>query len=182
MLFSFIEHEFSTSKVCASDLSKKTKDHQITEGSSAHLMRKGEDDAFQFYRTRILNKQSVRKRSPKLKTKDHQITKLSSTHLTLKGEGDTFHFRRTLILNGKSHEGDLKNQKTETVSSLKPAPLNQCLKVRVTLFALISNVKCQKKSTLTARPLKLYLRQSSRTRRRVTPLNTTASTSCSTTN
>jgi hypothetical protein len=163
MLFSFIKHEFSTSKVCASDLSKKTKDRQITKGSSAHLMRKGEDDAFQFYRTQILNKQSVRNRSPKPKTKDRQITKLSSTHLTLKGEGDTFHFRRTLILNGKSHEGDLKNQKIETVSSLKPAPLNQCLKVRVMLFALISNMKRQKKSTLTARPLKLYLRQSSRT-------------------
>jgi hypothetical protein len=33
----------------------------MTDASFAHLMLKGEGDAFQFYWTRTLNKQSVRK-------------------------------------------------------------------------------------------------------------------------
>jgi hypothetical protein len=42
----------------------------------------------------------------------------------------------------KLHKGDLKNRKTGTVSSPKPASLNQHLKVRVTLFGFILNVEC----------------------------------------
>jgi hypothetical protein len=39
-------------------LKLKTKDHQITEVSFAHLTLKGEGDAFQFHQTRILNGKS----------------------------------------------------------------------------------------------------------------------------
>jgi hypothetical protein len=83
-------------------LKPKTKDHRITEASSAHLKLKGEGDASRFYQKRILNKKIVCQRSLKPKTKDRQITEARSTHLMLKGKGDTFWFYLKRILNKQS--------------------------------------------------------------------------------
>jgi hypothetical protein len=54
-IFGFIEREFSTAKRTKKSLKPKTKNHQITKASSAHLTLEGEGDTFRFYRTRILN-------------------------------------------------------------------------------------------------------------------------------